>query len=318
MNYKALALGVALGFLFAAIPSCNRGKCGLGDCRGCCNGAGLCVNPGRDNACGINGTACVACKPGLTCHDNTCVQVGSPCGADDDCASLGQLAICKRTTSPYGDPYPGGYCTKLCGGSCPSSNPVDCLCPPSSACVTAPRTHGENDTMCWKGCADNGECREGYGCYFLDRNNNGCWLAPLPTPDAGPPALAGEMGGPCVTDDDCRNPPNDGFCTPERRPNGSPTGYIGGYCGAPCDVSGDEHCGPGGKCVFYSGSGAFCGGACSTPNQGQGDCRSGYVCAALANPDGGTASTGICNPNCNNQGAPSCGSRLCRPDGYCR
>jgi hypothetical protein len=259
----------------------------------------------------------VACRSGQSCVDNTCAQVGSPCATDEDCAPLGNFAICKRATNPYGDPYPGGYCTKLCGFSCPTDRaPAECRCPPSSRCTSGPRMRGENDSFCWKTCGNSGDCRDGYDCYLVATTSQGdinaCWLSPLPTPDAGPPAPPGRMGGPCRADDECRNPPADGFCKSEL------DGFIGGSCSAPCDVSGDEHCGDGGRCVYYGlPIGAQCGSQCAAPNQGQSNCRAGYVCIALFGSDGGTLSTGLCNPNCNNPGY-RCGARVCQADGYCR
>lgn len=309
MNYKVLALGAALGMAFAAIPSCNSGKCGSGNCRGCCNAAGICINPGKDTACGLDGTACVACTGGRTCMNNSCVQVGSPCTSDTECASLSSAAVCKLATNPYGTPYPDGYCTKPCTTPCPAD----------SFCVAGARRYGENDSFCWRACGSGSDCRAGYDCYQTTSGGRGCWLSPFPTPDAGPPAPPDLIGSPCAMDDDCRNPPFGGFCTPERNSSGNPTGYIGGYCSAPCDVGGEAQCGSNGTCVSQS-TGSFCQRRCTNPGQGQGDpaaggCRDRYVCATLSSRDGGTP-VGFCIPNCSNPGV-SCGQRVCRPTGYC-
>src|SRR5712692_7226624 len=232
MNYKALALGAALGFLFAAVPSCNSSKCGPGNCRGCCNPVGICVFPGTVNFCGSSGNACVQCRLGRSCTDNSCVQVGSDCTSDQDCISLDPSAVCKLSTT-YGTPYPSGYCTKSCVGGCPGN----------SVCVAPPRQYGEYDRFCWKKCGDPSDCRAGYDCYSVGLSDSACWLSPLPSPDAGPPAPPDLMGAACAS-------PDDGFCNFERTPDGGPSGFPGGYCSAPCDISPDIHCGTNGICFF--------------------------------------------------------------------
>ncbi len=313
MNYKALALGAALGFLFAAIPSCNAPKkCSSSNCRGCCNPVGICINPGTVNFCGSGGNDCVQCSPGRSCTNNSCVQVGSDCTSDQDCISLDPRPVCKQSTT-YGTPYPSGYCTVRCSGVCPSG----------SVCVGAQRRYGENDTFCWKTCNDSSDCRQpGYACYVVG-SVSACWLDPLPSPDAGPPAPPDLMGAPCTLDDNCRNPPDDGFCQPEQTPNGLPTGYPGGYCSAPCDITPESHCGANGICVS-SGGASLCGRRCTIPGQGQGDladggCRTSYVCGRLFQGDGGVLSDGVCNPNCNNPGAGCNPGRTCsRDSGYCQ
>ncbi len=319
MSYRALALGIALGFLFAAVSSCLSNNCNSLGCRGCCL-HGICLNPGKATACGSGGNACVACAAGQTCQDNQCVfgGVGARCTSDLNCGAVDNPAAqCKMATNPFGSPYPGGYCTRPCAAQSD--------CPNGSYCLGIWRAFGEYDVACWKGCQSQSDCGEGYNCYDFGLRTTGvCWLDPAPNPDPGPPAPPGLVGMPCTSDLQCRNPPNDGFCIAEQGDAG-PTGHVGGECTAPCDVGRTAHCGDGAACVSFSssvGSSSQCLRVCQNPGQGQGDptdggCRPSYICITLGTPDGGPASVGGCVPNCNNPGA-GCSSGTCRSSGYCQ
>jgi len=97
---------------------------------------------------------------------------------------------------------------------------------------------------------------------------------------------------------------------------GSDTGFTGGYCTASCSSS---NCGSGALCLNFGDATTpleLCVQTCTTPNAGQGNCRSGYVCQALT--DTATMQTlpfGFCFPRCR---STSCTApRTCGSDGYC-
>jgi hypothetical protein len=317
VSYRALCVGFALGLAFAlAAPSCSSSTCSSTSCRGCCLHGAICVDPGRDAACGSGGGACAPCDPGFSCQGNQCVSggVGASCVLNQECGGIGDSsAFCKLATNPYGDPYSGGYCTRPCafGNDCPGG----------SLCLGIWRSFGEYDTACWKTCRSSADCRDGYLCRNIGFTTVGaCWLNPLPMPDAGAPAPDGLIGSPCTSDDPCRNPPSDGYCVPEQV-NGNPTGHVGGECAAPCDIDGDAHCGQGGTCVRFGTAVGFfsvCSRRCTNPGQGQSDCRAGYVCSStLTSSDGGVSPFGYCKPDCNNPGA-ACQSPMSCRSGYCQ
>src|SRR5215468_1424244 len=319
MGLRAFALGLVLGFLVAAAPSCLSNSCNSTTCRGCCL-KGLCLNPGRPEACGARGVACAPCAAGETCRSNQCIAggVGASCTTALECGGIGDSsAQCKLATNPFGDPYRDGYCTRPCSAQSD--------CPGGSYCLGVWRPYGEYDVACWQGCQSPSDCRAGYECWgILGLSASVCWLSPLPSPDPGPPAPPGLIGSPCSVDGQCQNPPDDGFCLAEQV-DGGPSGHTGGECGAPCDVGRAPHCGDGGVCVTSQttlGPASFCSRACVNPNQGQGDpedggCRQSYVCASLTTSDGGVAPIGRCTPNCNNPGA-GCRTGTCGSSGYCQ
>jgi hypothetical protein len=270
---------------------------------GCCNGSGstaTCLPGTAGAACGKNAIACAACNAasGQMCVDQVCFGTnpipdagpdlfGAPCVADVDCAPLGGTYKCKLATSSDNAPYPGGYCTKTCAAN------ADCS-PTLALCVTVNESYGETESICWNRCSQNDPCRTpGYACYQVS-SANACWLAPLPTLDAGP--RSDKSGAACTLKTDCINPPADGFCRTELLADGGSSEYPGGSCSAGCRID-KNHCGDAGVCVNYA-----CEMACDAPLQGKGICRPGYVCGTISLPDAGISAVGQCRGGCSDAG----------------
>ncbi len=232
-------------------------------------------------------------------------QVGTPCTADAECAALGLGHACKKKTSTGVTDYQGGYCTKVCA--------ADLDCPTKALCLGPQPGYGENDSVCWAKCASAQECRTGYDCYPVGGGESACWVAPLPPFDAGLPA--DKVGQACGTDGTCRNPPDDGVCLTDALVDGGSSAFVGGYCSAPCDDS--SHCSADGGAICISlGTFGACAQSCTGPQQGQGSCRTGYVCRGIrAAPDGGPLSTGFCWPSCKTSGCAA--GVTCQASGYC-
>jgi hypothetical protein len=294
LGYRALVLGLVVGFIFAIAPSCGQaGRCNSTNCRGCCLAGVACQDPVGERACGARGNTCVACGAGQSCINGVCgVNVGSPCGTDQDCGNLFDAAICKTATTISGAPYPGGYCTTKSCNNCPSGS----LCA-GLGC------YGEGDRVCLQTCSANSDCRSGYSCLILNgRLQAGvCWLSSLPSCTPVPPNL---IGNACAADSDCRYQAADGGFTDSVCVNNQ--AYVNGYCTSACDVEGGPHCGTNSLCVPLT-SGSFCFFQCTKPLQGQAECRTGYVCEGTSG-----ASRGFCYPDCrNNNGA------ICAPPTVC-
>ncbi|MHB8874696.1 MAG: hypothetical protein ACYC8T_13490 [Myxococcaceae bacterium] len=306
--------GVDAGF------RCNSMNCPTG----CCAGFGqfsVCLLGNTSANCGMGGAQCRSCDTavGQICEKQTCTWgtvdagmssvTGSPCSLDPDCASLGGNYRCKHFTNPGGASYPGGYCTRMCLG--------DFECAGDGMCVGLSAQYGENDRFCWKRCPNGNECRSpGYTCYSLN-NNNGCWLFPLPSADAGAPA--DKIGRACTLDSQCQNPPANGFCFPPAFDGGT-TGYLNGYCSAPC--SSNPSCGDGGVCVavsFGPQSVNLCHAVCPGAGTGQSTCRPGYLCDGplTPSPDAGFG-RGACRPSCLNSSLGCPWGTVCQATGYCR
>lgn len=424
MNYKALAVGALMGFLFALTPSCgNNKKCDVTNCAGCCDATGTCQVSGNAT-CGASGAACKACaatetcqagvctpattgggagggggtdcasqgkctksgggcgdscsvgccvpndplgrcitspnptlcgKAGATCTScnsatETCVSttggsmcqstataadagsVGKACANSGDCQALGGADYCKTTTNSdldggttgaTGFPYPGGYCTTGCQGTCPGT----------AICLNFGQIPGgllgETSSMCVQRCdpTKTNSCRTGYDCFGVDPNDNtaGACLVDPPTP-------VGVTGLPCDggVDDQCGPPPMHGSCWPEIY-QGQPTGFVGGYCQASCvRANQPDYCGTDSACVAFSQTSAWCYVKCSNPDggamsvggggetPGQTTCRPGYVCTGGFN----TATLGVCTGDCRNSPAncgtgDSCQNDGGPADGYC-
>ncbi len=120
--------------------------------------------------------------------------------------------------------------------------------------------------------------------------------------------------------------------------NGGACAFTGtGYAGSPCTTNNDCVIGgiggcntgvtwPGGycsdSCLFLPCHGSdvchdhYCYEPCTPPMQGQGTCRSGYVCDSRED-DGGFGVQGRCLPDCRAPGL-SCNSGFsCSALGYC-
>lgn len=75
MQFKALSVGITVGFLFAAVPSCSSpptAKTCAETCDGCCDSSNTCVPLAQSNtalACGKGGVICANCSSSnLNCN----------------------------------------------------------------------------------------------------------------------------------------------------------------------------------------------------------------------------------------------------------
>jgi hypothetical protein len=292
----------------------QSGVCGPHNCVGCCSGtstSSVCITSGSTTNCGGAGSLCTSCGAGQACTAGSCKiadggagQVGTPCTTDGECAALGPAHTCKKKTSSGGTAYQDGYCTRTCAD--------DRDCPVKALCLGPQPGYGENDSVCWARCARAEECRVGYDCHAVGGGESACWISPLPPFDAGPPS--DKVGRACATDATCSNPPDDGVCLTDTLLDGGVSAFTGGYCSAPCDDS--NHCSADGTALCISlGTFGACAASCSTPLQGQGDCRVGYVCRSIRSSlDGGPLPIGFCWPSCKTAG---CASGTCLATGYC-
>ncbi len=356
MNFKALALGATVGFMAALIPSCgptntdnnndagvtdggntDGGRppgCGSGykdECKdGCCDAkgpGGTCnrTSNASPTTCGTNGDVCANCTAlQATCdlQTFTCTggnttdagTIGAPCATNNDCAAI-QGAVCRKVTPNGGTgTYTNGYCTVE--GCDPNTAPCE-----EGTCIGFdPVLDEEPQALCLRSCTNlntlGGICRNGYACYGLTSGGQPtgegiCWMYP---PPLGPPA--DKIGNPCVNNNQCNNPPNDGECITELNPeDGGSTGFTDGYCIATCDTD-PTHCGDGGVCItFGSGSSAasICLAGCADAGMGQENCRTGYACQVVQ----GLGQQGFCFPDCNNPGRGCPSGQTCNQQGYC-
>jgi hypothetical protein len=303
-----------LDFACANADSGNSGGCNSSNCSGCCSGtsaSSVCIVAPSATNCGASGAECKSCNPGEACVAGSCSagdggagRVGTACTADFDCAALGPGHLCKKKTSSGANEYQGGYCTRKCM--------TDPDCPSTALCLGPQPGYGEADSVCWARCTSPTECRTGYDCHAVGGGDSACWLSPLPAFDAGPPA--DKIGQACGTDGTCRNPPEDGVCLTDKFSDGGSSAFIGGYCSAPCDDS--SHCSvDGGAVCIALGNFGACVQSCTTPLQGQGNCRTDYVCRPLrSSVDGGVLPVGFCWPSCKFSG---CLMGTCQQSGYC-
>jgi hypothetical protein len=311
--------------------SLNNASCGTGGaaCQACQSGTHC-----QLAADAINGT-CLANAPdggpsggvGLPCTT-----------AADCAPFLGTAGVCLTTTPDGGGTYVDGYCTVLAcntqtNAGCPGNSSCFNFADLGFDMMPFPGgAYGENRTFCLMGCTSDYDCVFGrpdqipdYACWFGDQFDTqtgqfsstalGCFINQAPT--------TAKAGGPCdwgstITNaqySECALPPTNGQCVPQTLADGGPTGWTNGYCFSSCLASvlftnADTYCGTGAMCIVDSTStynayglsglpaSADCYSSCPAPNGGQSTCRTGYVCFALTEPDGGTAPNGICQPAC--------------------
>jgi hypothetical protein len=156
----------------------------------------------------------------------------------------------------------------------PDAGPSQCVT--STGCCTAAGAPlpGTSDSNCGTGGGVCSACPTGQTCEDLPGGGGEC-KAPPPPPDAGP---TGVMGNPCTADADC----GAGFTCKLTTSMGNAT-YPGGYCTRLCGQ--DGACPADSLCVGPPGGGetdALCWANCAAPT----DCREGYTCYTLTDPDG--------------------------------
>ena len=211
-------------------------------------------------------------------------QVGAPCLADNECPSDGFCI----TQSQYD--YPGGYCTTYCNVSCANGD----------ICVGV----GGNTSICYDGCSQTSDCRDGYDCLELEGSQTGCvpsctvsgcedgYLCDESSGDCYSES-AGPAGAACVSNVDCAD---GNGCYDE-----STYGIHEGFCGDICD---SDPCGTGDSCIDM-GDVNLCLDDCSC----NADCRDGYACYPLGEGDG------VCWQSCEFAGCPE--GQACNEYGLC-
>ncbi len=248
MNYKALALGAAIGFAMALIPSCGGAKCSAANCNdGCCDAQGKCVKPANTNqACGTSGQACKVCATNETCNAGQCTP-GTGGGAGGGGGGGGGAG----GGSGGGG---GSACATGCvatGGTCvPGTTPTNCGAN-GQACQTCPS--GQNCVA----VAGGGQCQ-------------------TPGVDAG-------IGAPCNTDGDC----NAGTQCRKTTATDAGT-YQGGYCTKVCSQASPCPAGSTciRFSATLDEPQTLCVANCSQPDTIPGGCRSGYACYPVSQTQG--------------------------------
>ncbi|MBT6175947.1 MAG: S8 family serine peptidase [Deltaproteobacteria bacterium] len=221
-------------------------------------------------------------------NDSDCAPdaglVGAPCLADNECPSNGFCI----TQSQYD--YPGGYCTTYCSASCPSGD----------ICVDV----GGDTSICYDGCSQTSDCRDGYDCLDLEAGQTGC--VPSCTVSGCAEGYvcdeysgdcvngnAGPAGAACLNNSDCAD---GNSCYDENTYD-----LHGGFCGDVCD---SDPCGENDSCVNM-GSVNLCLDDCLY----NADCREGYSCYPIDENDG------VCWQSCEYAGCPE--GESCNEYGLC-
>ncbi|MFK7985294.1 MAG: hypothetical protein AB8I08_04615 [Sandaracinaceae bacterium] len=252
---------------------CNTdADCGSGStCVQVGGGTSLCLdscNPGGEDECrpgygcsqGMVNVCLEGCEEDSDCDDGTECQlgggfsgagqcftpgsaIGDACTGTDECPSGASFCFDEADSG-----FPGGYCAAF---GCDPNNNTGC----DAGATCLPFRRGG---ICYAGCEDNDDCRDGYDCQtdlnFPDRQS--CQPAFDPA-DLGQVCSAGR--GSC-----------NGFCLSEGQ-----TGWPDSYCVATgCDPDGDSTDCPGDGVCIEAGDAGVCLDGCAT----DGDCRGGYDC----------------------------------------
>jgi hypothetical protein len=243
------------------------GYCILGCDDAPCPDGAVCIDTDDGSHVCVDGCATDGCRPGYACvrdtgepwcfarcrDDGDCTggrhctvtggcgpafdpaDLGDPCSGDEGCTGGGCL------TEDLG--FPGGLCR---GGPCDPAG-GEPACPGDGVCLE----EGDGPLgACWDGCADDGDCRDGYAC--LNFAGAGVCF---------PPIAAEDIGEPCDDAADCGG----GACA-----GALPGGYCFGLC------SDEEECPDGSLCFLGADDPiGLCAGRC---DGGEGACRDGYTC----------------------------------------
>lgn len=279
MNYRALAVGAALGFLFALSPSCSPGggDCNATNCAGCCDADKKCQAQSAAT-CGASGNACVACAAGQTCTGGVCG--GGAGGGGGTTQTCQQQGLCPKTS--------GGCGVDVCTNGCCVPNS------PTGACSTTPAASlcGANGNTC-TACAAGVQCVATTGGSMCGSGGG------TGSTDAG-------IGTPCADSSECgpgffcktmTNQLTDGGTYTTKPDGGAVVGvpYQDGYCTKRCTAP--SQCGAGNTCLnFASVPGGvngeierLCVKTCDT-SLDPSDCRPGYSCL----PTSSTGTAGMC------------------------
>jgi hypothetical protein len=259
--------------------------------------------------------------------------IGDSCISDLDCTGVdvsdsnGGPAICRKQQvqlrpggqAVAGAAYTDGYCTRTCYDNT--------QCGTGNRCGIYGGVVGESVSICYKGCAANGDCRAGYNCVQLFSAAPVGICAPASLPDggfqiydAGPGPSLSTLGADCTQNSDCQNETQYGFCLQPTLPDGGLSGYGTGECVADCRMAPTAAWCMGLAEFGRSDGGAECD-ALAVVNSTNGpavlrlckrgctsdtDCKAGYHCTADA------FGSKVCEPDCDNMGAAAeCGASAC-------
>lgn len=274
MNYRALTLGAAIGFLVALSPSCGPSTpdCGPSNCNGCCNADGACVDTGEQStaACGTQGNACGACAATESCNGGTCTPVNT-----------------------VTDNNMGNACGNRCqlpNGQCASIPCTDGCCDANGVCKL-----GTDDNQCGRGSQT-----AAVACTSCSATGETCDVtASSPTYKSCVGASA--IGDSCTQDSECSALGTGAIC--KRQTTGLADGgeifpYPNGYCTLDCAVDPDvcptdSTCMPHGQFTvsIYGETQAICMRRCDltgvqTYQQLWARCDPGFTCVNLGDPIG--------------------------------
>lgn len=257
----------------------DAGTCTSKNCGGCCSGS-TCLLGQSSEACGSQGSACIACGGGLQCSSSGSCQAPS-CSAsncpDGCCSGTACLSPSSFACGLNGSMCIGCNAGQVCDrGSCVSPTCGVSSCPgccQNNTCVSPvePKACGFSGNQCT-------QCAEGQSCGNGTCGSTGNRYA----------------GSPCAVKADCQVGGVLGGCN-----TGSE--WPGGYCQDTCFVLGCH--------VPDVCSDNKCYERCGAPRGGQSTCRGGYLCDAT------DAGVGVCVPDCYHR---ACATGLCNSQGYCQ
>lgn len=255
---RALMLGAAVGFLFAALPSCGKGttinRCNASNCDGCCDETATCKLGTTIESCGAAGATCAPCGAGQACQPvdvsstfgGRCLSSGSGGGGGSDAGTGGGAG--GGTGGGGGATGGGGGSTD--GGTCGPSNCPNGCCSATGVCITQ-----TTPSRCGAGGGACSSCTQGNTC----------------------------VSGACTPCAGCINI-NTGAC--EGGMQNTACGKNGGFCQA-CDTTVGQNCN-GGTC--------FGGNVCNPTTCTDGCCdgnncvqRGSYTTAQCGQGAGGAA-----------------------------
>jgi hypothetical protein len=254
-------------------------------------------------------------------------KIGNTCTADGQCQNPPDNGgYCTIRDESLGLVFPGGYCsTSFCGSN------EECSVDGGAMCIG----FGTGDSRCMKHCLQGGsstdagqsDCRTGYLCLSLTEEDGGrttdgiCLPPPAPAPTT--------VGQACTNTAACDLGVSLADCVTETFPladgGTTPSGFPGGYCSL-FNCGADTDCGALNSSVCLQITSdpnaaiqTACFQSCGAPGQGQSTCRTGYICQAIGQADGGSAPQGYCDGRCDAPGN-GCGTgRTCNTStGYCQ
>ncbi len=157
------------------LSSCAAGTI----CAGRFEDAGVCVPGCTQDADCPQGQACFSCTRSCYSMGKETSKIGDRCYASTECPTAGYCLTAQ-------DGLPGGYCTMPC-------HPDSCPCPGNGSCQAIDQ---QGDYLCFAGCAQPGDCRQGYVCQWLGGAQSIC----LPACTSAQDCSMAVGGGTCDVD----------------------------------------------------------------------------------------------------------------------